>query len=308
MAERYPLIIIGGGPAGLTAGIYAGRSQIKTLLMAELPGGAIASAHRIQNFPSHQEISGLELANQMIEQAQRWQTEILIGRVDQIIRKNNGFLVTTDQGEEYQAEAILLALGTEKKKLGLPNEDKFIGKGISYCALCDGNFFKNKRVAVSGGGDAAVTMALYLAEIAQEVFLISLRPELDCSPSWHQAVTKQNNIELICGNQVTELIGSEKLAAIKLKKPYQGQAELPIEGLFVEIGSAPSSTLTAPLGLELDSEGFVKVQANGRTSQPGIWAAGDITGNSNKLRQAITACAEGAIAADDIYRSFKEPD
>lgn len=306
MTKHYPLIIIGGGPAGLTAGIYAGRSQIKTLLIAEQPGGMISYAHRVQNFPSHQEISGLELANRMIEQAQHWQTEILIGRVGQISRKDDGFLITTDQGEDYQAEAILLALGTEKKKLGLPDEDKFLGKGVSYCALCDGNFFKNKRVAVGGGGDAAVTMALYLAEIAEEVFLISLLPELDCSPSWYQAVTKQNKIKLICDNQVTELIGSEKLTAIKLKKPYQGQAELPIEGLFVEIGSAPSSTLTEPLGLELDSEGFVRVEANGRTSQPGIWAAGDITGSSNKLRQAVTACAEGAIAADDIYRYFKQ--
>lgn len=306
MVKEYPLIIIGGGPAGLTAGIYAGRSQLKTLIIAEQPGGTIGYAHRVQNFPGFPEIGGLELANRMVEHLQKWPVELLIARVGQIIKKDDGFLVTTDQNQEYRAEVLLLALGTEKRKLGLPNEDRFLGRGLSYCALCDGQFFKNKTVAVGGGGDAAVTMALYLAEMTNKVFLISLQPELNCSPSWHQAVKNQKKIELICDNQVTELIGSENLSGIRLKNPYQQQTELPIDGLFVEIGSAPSTTLTEPLNLATDSEGFIKIKANGRTSQSGIWAAGDLTSGSNKLRQAITAAAEGAMAADDIYRYFRQ--
>lgn len=306
MAEAYPLIIIGGGPAGLTAGIYAGRSHLKTLIIAEQPGGAIGYAHRVQNFPGFPEISGLELANRLMSHLQEWPVELLTARVGQIIKKDNSFLVSTDQNQEYRAEALLLALGTEKKKLGLPDEDRFLGRGLSYCALCDGQFFKNKTVAVGGSGDAAVTMALYLAEMTNKVFLISLQPELNCNPSWYQIVKNQKKIELICDNQVMELIGSDKLSSIKLKNPYQRQTELPVEGLFVEIGSAPSTTLTAPLNLATDPEGFIEIKANGRTSQPAIWAAGDLTSGSNKLRQAITAAAEGAIAADDIYRYFKQ--
>jgi thioredoxin reductase (NADPH) len=305
MDNRYQLIIVGGGPAGLTAATYAGRSQIKTLVLADQLGGMISFAHKVQNFPGEQEITGQALAEKMISQAKKWGAELINTRVTKIEKQENLFSVETEKNEIYQAPFILLALGTQKRKLNLPNEESFLGRGLSYCPLCDGNFFKNKKVAVSGSGDAAATTAIFLSDIAQEVYLIARRAELKCNPSWQKITQEKQNISLICSQEIIELIGQDKLTALKLKDINNETSELPIDGLFVEIGVIPSSLIAQQLEIELTTEGFIKTNQAGQTSQPGIWAAGDITDGSNGLWQAVTACAEGAIAAEDIYQQIK---
>ncbi len=308
MSQTYQLIIIGGGPAGLTAAVYARRSQLNTLVISAQPGGTIGRAHQVQNFPSHIEIKGIELAQKMIEQAEHWQAEIKLAEVASIKKENGLFLVQTDDNQIHQAEALLLALGTQKKKLNLPNEDKFLGRGLSYCALCDGHFFKNKKVIVCGSGDAAATTAIYLSDLAETVYLVARKDTLKCCPSWEKVLKERKNITILYRNQIEELKGEKQLESVKLKNPHQEKNELSVNGLFVEIGSMPSSLLAKQLGLKLDKEDYIEVSPGGRTSQAGVWAAGDITDASNKLWQAVTACAEGAIAADDIYRYFQLKD
>jgi len=303
--KQYQLIIVGGGPAGLMAATYAARNQIKTLLISDHLGGMISLAHKIQNFPGEKEITGTNLAQKMIEQAQFWKAEMIPSRVTKIEEKEN-FIVQTEQNKSYQSPFLLLALGTHKKKMNLPHEDEFIGKGLSYCALCDGHFFKDKDVAVCGSGDAAATTAVYLSQIAKTVYLIARRDDLKCNLSWKETVKKSNNIILLCNNEIIGLTGKEKLDGLKLKNPYQRKNELPLDGLFVEIGVMPSSLLAKDLNLALDKENFILINNQGQTSRKNIWAAGDITTGSNKLWQAVTACAEGAIAAESIYCHVKQ--
>jgi thioredoxin reductase (NADPH) len=306
MIDSYQLIIVGGGPAGLTAAVYAGRSQIKTLLISDQLGGAINWAHKIQNFPGYIEISGQDLAEKMISQSEKWGAKVIIDQVV-AIKNNKDFLeIQTKDNKIYKAENLLLALGTEKRKLDITNEERFIGRGLSYCALCDGQFFKNKIVAVCGSGDAAATTAIYLSNLAEKVYLVVRKIDLKCNPSWRKAIQGTKNIDIICQYQIDSLIGQEKLAGLRLKNTNQEIKELTVEGLFVEIGSIPASLLAQQIKLNLDPEGFIIVDQQGRTSQPNIWAAGDMTTGSNKLGQIITASAEGAIAADSIYQKIQQ--
>lgn len=304
--KPYQLIIVGGGPAGLTAATYAARNKIKTLLISDHLGGMISLAHKVQNFPGEKEITGTNLAQKMVAQAQYWEVEMILGKVTNIQEEEDGFIVQTEQNKSYQSPFLLLALGTHKKKMNLPHEDEFIGKGLSYCALCDGHFFKDKNVAVCGSGDAAATTAVYLSQIAKTVYLIARRDDLKCNLSWEEIIKKSHNIILLRNNEIIGLTGKEKLEGLKLKNPYQGKNELPIDGLFVEIGVIPSSLLAKNLNLALDKENFILINNQGQTSRKNVWAAGDITTGSNKLWQVVTACAEGAIAAESIYRHIKQ--
>ena len=302
---EYQLIIIGGGPAGLTAATYAGRSGLKTLLISTQLGGGLNLAHKVQNFPGQIEIAGPELAEKMLAQAKKWSAEIITAEVVDLKKNDDYFVIQTKENKIYKSQKLLLALGTQKRKLNLPNEEKYIGRGISYCALCDGHFFKNKNVAVCGSGDAATTTAIYLSDLAKKVYLIARGENLKCNPDWQKTVQSKKNIDIICGYGIKELIGQENLTNLRLQNIQGSVQELSISGLFVEIGSMPSSLLAQKIDLELDSEGFIKIDQSGKTSQLNVWAAGDITSGSNKLWQAITAAAEGAIAADSIYKSFK---
>lgn len=300
--SSYQLIIIGGGPAGLMAATYAGRSQLRTALISAQPGGMISWAHRVNNFPAQPEITGLELSQKMIAQAEQWKVKLITAEATNLKKENGQFIVQTDDNQIFRAETLLLALGTQKRKLNLPEEEKFIGRGLSYCSLCDGQFFQGKTVAVCGSGDAAATTAIYLSDIADRVYLIARRADLKCCPSWRKAVDQRQNIEMVCPNQITALIGSGSLSKLELKEPYRNSRELAVDGLFVEIGLIPSSLIARQLDLKIDPDGFIEIQPNGQTSQEGVWAAGDITTGSNKLWQAVTAAAEGAIAANDIYK------
>jgi len=305
-SNKYPLIIVGVGPAGLTASIYASRYRVNHLIIGEALGGLAFEAHKICNFPTEQEISGLKIVEKMQKHVESLGASLMIDNVVSIIKEDKIFKITTQKGNVFLAEALLLATGTEHRRMNLPNESKFIGKGISYCVTCDAMFYRNKTVAVIGGSDSADTDSLYLAEIAKKVYQIYHRDKLRGETTWINQVTNNKKIEVIYNTKVIGLEGREKLEKIILDTPYQGAKKISIDGLFVKIGTVPQKILTKELSLETDEGNYIKVIPGQKTNQAGIWAAGDITTASNNFHQIITACSEGAIAAESIFKFFQE--
>lgn len=302
----YDLIIVGAGPAGLTAGIYANRYRVKTLVIGQLVGGLMTESHKICNFPTEEDISGFDLSEKMRINAVNQGVEIKYGEVTGIGKETAGFRVKMSNGEEYASRTVLLATGTVHRTLGLPNEHGLLGHGISYCATCDGMFYRNKAVAVVGGGDSALTSALYLSDIAEKVYLIYRGQKLRGEPAWLEKINARPQVKVLLETNVTELLGESKLSGIRISQPFEGQDLIGVEGLFIEIGTEPKNSGDFPaLGIETDELGYIKVNAGQATTGLGIWAAGDITTNSNSFRQIITACAEGAVAAEDIFRHFQ---
>ena len=298
----YDLIIVGSGPAGLTASIYASRYKINNLIVGEALGGLAFEAHKICNFPTEQEISGMDLIDKMQKHAEALGSTILINKVIGLDKLDNKFKITTQNNQDFFAKTVLLATGTEHRKMNLPDEDKFIGRGISYCATCDAMFYRDKTVAVIGGSDSANTAALYLAEVAKKVYQIYRKDKLRGETLWIEQILNNPKIEVIYQTQVSGIAGSQKLEKIILDKPYQNKQELAIDGLFIEIGTVPQKVLVKELSLATDERGYIKVDKGQQTSQEAVWAAGDITDASNNFHQIITACSEGAVAAENIFK------
>ena len=202
----------------------------------------------------------------------------------------------------FQAKTILLAQGTKRRKLNIPGEDNFLGRGVSYCATCDAMFYQDKVVAVVGGSDSAQTSSLYLAQVAKKVYQIYRGKKLRGEVAWIEQVEKNPKIKVIFNSQIQKLKGKKVLEEIVIENTQQEKRKLVIDGLFIEIGTIPHQHLTQSLGLNVNSGGYVKVSADQRTNQEGVWAAGDITDGSNNFRQIVTACSEGAIAAENIFK------
>ena len=290
----YDLIIIGAGPAGLTAAIYAARYKVKALVIGEQLGGMASEAHEICNFPTHNKITGEALAEKMNEQVKNLGVEIIQDSVISIEKIDSMFNLKTNL-KEYLAKKIILAMGSEKRKLELENESNFIGKGVSYCATCDAPFFRNKIVGVIGGSNSALTAALLLSKFADKVYIIYRQDNFfRAEKMWVEEVENNDKIKMIFNSNVTELKGDNVLEGVKL----DNEQELKLDGLFIEIGSIPSVKLAESLGIELE-ENYIKTDKEQKTNVKGIFAAGDIT--NNPLKQIITACAEGAIAANSAH-------
>jgi len=294
MKTIYDLVVVGAGPAGMNAAVYASRYRLKTLVIGELFGGLVSEAYEICNFLACYRIKGMELAKRMMEHAKAEGAIIKNEKVIGIKKIKDYFEVKTSSGI-YKSRSIILATGTEKRKLNLKNEDELLGKGVSYCATCDAGFFKNKIVGVVGGGDNALTSALLLAEYSKKVFIIYRRDKFyRAEPAWQEQVAKNKKIKCLFNSEVIELIGKDKLKAIKLNN---GKV-MKVDGLFIEIGTIPKKELAEQLNLKLES-GYIVVNRNQETSVKGIFAAGDIT--NNPLKQIITAASEGAVAAHSAY-------
>ena len=308
MAEdkTYPLVIIGAGPAGLAASIYAARYGVENLVIGSLLGGQISETHLIDNYPGIEDMSGFDFAQKLGHHAQKYGTEILPAKVKEILNKENGFEIFLDDDKKIESQTILLATGTKRRKLGISGEEEFAGKGVSYCATCDGFFYKNKTVADLGGCDSAAGAAIYLADIAAKVFLIYRKANLRCEPYWCRLIEKNPKIEVIYNTNVIEITGDMKLSQLKLDKAWQEKDDLVVDGLFIEAGSDPNIDFAKNLAVAIDDGGYVKVKADCATSAAGVWAAGDITDGSDKFRQVITAAAEGAIAARSIFNYLKK--
>ena len=304
--ENYDLIVMGTGPAGLTAQLYALRYNLKVLTIGGIVGGLMTQSHKICNWPGEPAIGGNELGQKILEQVKGMGGEVLIDEVDTVVKNDNGWLINTRGKKSFTSKALIIAIGTNHNKLGLAEEASFVGRGLAYCATCDAMFFRDKVVAVVGGGNSATTSALYLADICTKVYLIYRGEELKGEGVWQKEIDEKENIVRIKDTQVKQLLGENKLASIILDKPFDYSTELAVDGVFVEIGVKPNSGLFVDLGGEVDATGHIKVKADQSTSLPGLWAAGDITNGSNSFRQILTACSEGAIAVNSIFSWLKK--
>jgi len=296
--KMHDLIIIGAGPAGLSAAVYAARYNLKTLVLGKVPGGQITDAWKICNFPTYNEIGGVELAKKMLEQAKKLKVPVKNERAIEV-KKRKLFDVATNHGR-YNARKILIATGTERRKLNAKGEKEFDGKGVSYCAVCDAALYRGKITAVVGGSDAALSSALLLAEYAKKVYIIYRQGKFfRAEPAWIKLVEKNKKIIPVFNSNVIEIFGERKVKGIRL----DNGKEMKIDGLFIEVGSIPDEELPRQLGLKTD-EGYIIVNKNQETNVSGVYAAGDITNNS--LKQAVTACGEGAIAANSAWEKLKK--
>lgn len=298
----YQLLIIGAGPAGLSAAIYAARYKIKHLVIGEAVGGLAATAHVIENWPGSKKTSGADLMKNFKEHAESLGSEIVGGQIAGVKKQGDEFVVKTVDNQEYRAKTLILAMGTEHRRLSVPGEKEFLGKGVSYCVTCDGPLFKNKTVAVVGGSDCAAIGVIFLADICQKVYMVHRRDEIRCEPIWQDRLGKNNKVEIIRGANTQEIKGGGKVTELVLDN---GQT-IKLDGVFVEIGSEPSVKIANDLGVKLDKENYIKIDASGATSVAGVYAAGDITAGSNKLRQVITASAEGVIASVSAAEYLKK--
>ena len=300
----YDVAIIGSGPAGYSAGIYSSRYQLKTIIFGKMLGGTVSEAHKICNYPGFPDICGLDLGTKMYEHAKETGCETKFESVVDVEKVDDHFKLKTDFGAEYEAKTVILTIGTERSKLTIPREDDYLGKGLSYCATCDGNFYKDKTVGVIGGSSSATMAAIMLSEIAKKVYIIYRGAELRGDPTWKAEALKKANIEVIYNTMVVGFEGKEKLESIKLSKEHKGSKLLNLDGLFIEIGSEPNKDLALKIGIKTDKKGYIMVDQAQKTNIDGIWAAGDCTTNSNGFRQIATAVSEGAIAANDIFKTI----
>ena len=301
MDKNYQVVIIGGGPAGLTAGLYCARSRLNTLLIEKgIVGGQITNAERVENYPGFPKgISGIELGQLIHEQATSYGLATLLAEVTKVVPSQRHNLVSTSEGD-FVSESIIIASGSQFQKLGVPGEDKFVGKGVSYCATCDGPLFKGKPVAVIGGGDAAITEALYLSKFASSVKVIHRRSQLRASKIFQERAMVEPKIEFIWDTVVTQIKGDGLVKQLMLKSTKNAKIIiLELAGVFVAIGSEPNSTQWRGL-LPLDEGGYIITNELMETRIPGIFAAGDVRHNS--VRQAITAAGDGATAAISTER------
>ncbi|MEA2065327.1 MAG: FAD-dependent oxidoreductase [Patescibacteria group bacterium] len=302
----YDIIIIGAGPAGYAASIYGSRYNLKNLIIGKELGGQIGEAHIIENYPGYTNIIGRDLMEKFKEQTEHFGAEIANSEAIKIVKKDNGFSVIDKNGQERFARAIIIAAGASYRKLGIVGENKFVGKGISYCFVCDGLFFKNKKIAVIGGANSAVMAADYLSKICDKVYMIFRKEEMTASPIWQERVKNNPKIELINRTNVIEMTGKQLLEKIILDNPHQGKNDLAVDGAFIEIGSIPNSGLARKLNIKINKAGYIKVDSGQATNIKGVFAAGDITDGSNGLRQVLTAASEGAIAATSAYEYLQK--
>lgn len=289
----YDIIVIGGGPAGITAGIYARRAGFKTLLCEKnVLGGQAAVADVIENYPGILEISGAELAQRYQEQADRYGLEVKNVEVTRVRINGEEKIVETREGS-YEARGVIVASGADPQRLGIKEEEKFIGRGVSFCATCDGLFFRGKNVAVIGGGDSAVTEALFLSKSVSRVYIIHRRDKLRAEKINQEKALANPKIELILNSVVEEIVGENRVEKLRVRNLNTGETrELEVAGVFVYIGRKPN---TGFIDVEKNEQGYIKIDDNMETSVKGIFAAGDCT--SPRWRQLTTAVGEGAMAA-----------
>ncbi len=296
MKKNYQVIIVGGGPAGLTAGLYCARSRLSALLVERaMVGGQIVNAERVENYPGFPDgISGMELGQVIYRQASGHGLEILYADVTGAVAGERRHQVTTGEGE-FMAEVMIIASGSQYRRLGVPGEDRFVGKGVSYCATCDGPLFRDRVVAVVGGGDAAITEALYLSKFASSVKVIHRRDRLRASRIVQERVLAEPKIEVIWDTVVTGIEGEGAVGQVSLRNTKDARiATLEVGGVFVAIGSDPNSSVWRGI-LAMDEGGYIITNEAMETKIPGVFAAGDVRHNS--ARQAITAAGDGATAA-----------
>lgn len=301
------LIIIGSGPAGLTASIYASCFHLTHVVIGSAIGGQMLLAPDIINYPGFVEVSGKELTERMLAQVQSRGGSIVEESVVSIAKDAEVFSVTTKGGTRFQAKAVIIASGTERKKLNVPGESEYAGKGVHYCATCERQDYAGKVVAVVGGGNAAGQSALQLAHAASKVVIVCRADALRCDPEWMTKLTAKENVVFLYNAQVKEISGNgSHVTGIRVNVATSGEQVLDVEKVFIEIGGVPGTALVAPLGVALDPGGYIKVDEHLATTVPGVFAAGDLVSYGLSLEQISTAVGLGARAAASAFAYLKK--
>jgi len=304
--KSWELIIVGAGAAGLAAGIYGARSGLKTLILEEkMAGGTTADAPLVENYPGFQSISGRELAEKMVAQCRKLGVEIHeLEKVVSLDFKGERKIVETDK-VTYETKTVVIASGTRYRELGIPGEKEFRGRGVSYCGVCDGPLFKNKRVLVVGGGNSAVITALYIAELASEVKLTHRRGMLRAEEVLVQALRKKN-VEMLWNTEAKEIKGANVVDKALLFDNKTGETkEVKVDGVFIQVGETPNSQLAKKAGVNVDGEGYIIVDVRQHTNMAGVYAAGDVT--NHPVKQVGTAVGQGITAALEAYAYIRRP-
>ena len=303
--EKHDVIIVGGGPAGLTAGLYAARSRMDILLLEKLsPGGQVLTTAMVENYPGFEEaISGPDLVARMERQARRFGLQVEIKSVEKIAREGNVKKVIAD-GEKYLSKAVIVATGVEPKLLEIPGEKELRGRGVSYCATCDGPFFRDKEVVVIGGGDSAVEEAIYLTRFAKRVRLIHRRDQLRATKLVQERAFGNEKVEVVWDTVTTSINGEQFVQSVDVKNVKTGRKDnLETSGVFLYVGVKPNSDLF-DFKIDTDQGGFLRTDENMRTSVEGIYAVGDV--RAKQLRQIVTATGEGATAAFAVEKYLED--
>ena len=295
----YDLIIIGGGVAGLSAALYAGRFKLKTLVIAEKLGGTIILTGDIFNYPGFKKITGMELFDKIKEHAVSYNVEIKEEKVEKV-KKYETFFEISVKDNVYKTKTIIFATGTDWRKLNVPGEKEFANKGVHYCALCDGALYKNKIIGVVGGSDSAAKEALLLAEYGKKVYIIYRKEKIRAEPINLKRIEQNKKIEIINNTNTKEIKGNKFVTHIILDNPYKGSKELKLDALFIEIGHTPISNLAETMGVKTNEKGEIIVDKDSKTNIKGVFACGDVV--NSKFKQAITGVAEGVIAAYNVYQ------
>ena len=291
----YDMIIIGGGPAGYTAALYAARAGLCALVLERLaPGGQMALTHQIDNYPGFPDgVDGFTLADSMKNQAERFGVQTKLAEVKSLSLLENPKLIKT-ANESFLAKTVVLAMGANPRELGAQNETELVGRGVSYCAACDGMFYRGKTVAVVGGGDTAAVDALLLSRVAKKVVIIHRRDTLRATKIYHEPLLKAENVEFCWDSVVTELLHDEKISGVRLRNVKTGDfSEIAVDGVFVSVGRKPATELLQGQ-IALDESGYAIAGEDTKTSIDGVFAVGDI--RTKALRQVVTAVADGAVA------------
>ncbi|HVW66810.1 MAG TPA: FAD-dependent oxidoreductase [Candidatus Peribacteraceae bacterium] len=299
----YDVLIIGLGSAGYTAAIYSARYKLKTFIVGAVEGGLGITAAEVGNWPGTPLITGPDLMDNFRKHATSFE-EVThkIARVEKVEKTSVGFTLHLDDGDTVEGKTLIFAMGSNKRHLNVPGEDRLSGKGVTYCATCDAFFYRNKDVAVIGGGDSAVEGAAIAAQVARMVYLVHRRNDFRAEPYWVQKVKEKSNITMVLERNLVEIQGDQKVSGIKLDQPFEGKDVIPVDGVFIEIGADPATALPKELGCEVDAKGYLKVDNSMRTTVPGVFGAGDLTNGSNYFAQFTTAAGEGATAANSAFQ------
>ena len=306
--EQYDLIIIGAGVSGLAGAMYAGRMNMKTMIIGDVPvGGVITLTDTVENYPGFKKLTGMELAEKIKEHALEYQITLEEDRVVKVEKLSNGFTVSTDTKKVFHAKTVIFATGTKHRELGIPGEKEFANRGVHTCALCDGAIYKGKVVAVIGGSDSAAKEALLLTQWAKKVFIIYRGEKIRAEPINRKRIEqkiKEGKIEIITATNLKEIKGEKMVKSVILNKPYKGKNEFVIDGIFVEIGAIPLSDLAKSLGVQTNEKEEIIIDKNAKTNIPGVFAAGDVC--DTRFKQAIIVVAEAVLAVYSAYLYLNE--
>ena len=304
--ENYDVVVVGAGPAGLSAALYSARYRLKTLLIGETIGGQLANAGIVDDYPGLIEVEASELVQRFVKHVSKHGVPIVRDRVEDIKRDGDYFSIYTGSGRVYRSRAVIIAIGLERRKLGIPGEAEYAGRGVSYCTVCDVPFFKDKRIVIVGGGNSGVTGAIHAVGYASKIYLVTRGDRLRAFPVYVDALSKyRDKVEIILNSTLSEIGGDREVRYAVIKNLKTGEdRKVEVEGVFIEIGSQPPTEFFKKIGLEVDDKGLIDVKPGGYTNIEGIFAAGDCAGGRYKYyyQQVVTAAAEGSMAADAVFK------